>query len=71
MREKNMNRIRIHRVGQEFLRRVIDRRAPCGCFLTKEGHTWVAVDNTTGDAWTEDFSRKRQAVRWLRREFEV
>jgi len=66
-----MSRIRIHRVSRELLRRVIDRRTPCGCFLTKEGRTWVAVDNTTGDAWTEDFSRKRQAIRWLRHEFEV
>ena len=66
-----MSKIRIHRVGREFLRRVIDHRAPYGCFLAKEGHRWVAVDNTTGDAWTEEFSRKCQAVRWLRREFEV
>ena len=27
--------------------------------------------NTTGDAWTEEFSRKCQAVRWLRGKFEV
>ena len=25
----------------------------------------------TGDAWTEEFSRKRQAIRWLRGKFEV
>ena len=45
--------------------------APRGLFLAREGRTWVAVDNTTGDAWTEDFSRKRQAVRWLRGKFEI
>ena len=26
---------------------------------------------TTGDAWTEEFPRKRQAIRWLRGKFEV
>ena len=62
---------RIHRISPKQLNDVIERRTPLGLFLTKEGRTWVAVDNTTGDAWTEDFSRKHQAVRWLRGKFEV
>jgi len=64
-------KLKIQRVSSEFLGRVIEHRIPSGLFLTKEGHKWVAVDNTTGDAWTEEFSRKRQAVRWLRGKFEV
>lgn len=62
---------KIQRVSSAFLGRVIEHRTPSGLFLTKEGRKWVAVDNTTGDAWTEEFSRKRQAVRWLRGKFEV
>ena len=62
---------RIHRISPKQLTDVIERRTPLGLFLTKEGRTWVAVDNATGDAWTEDFSRKHQAVRWLRGKFEV
>ena len=62
---------KIHRVNPERLLCVIDFRTPLGLFLTKEGRKWVAVDNTTGDAWTEEFSRKRQAMRWLKGEFEV
>ena len=64
-------KLKIKRVSSEFLGRVIEQRIPSGLFLTKEGHKWVAVDNTTGDAWTEEFSWKRQAVRWLRGKFEV
>ena len=66
-----MSRIAIKRVSPERLLNVIDFRTPLGLFLTKEGRKWVAVDNSTGDAWTEEFSRKRQAVRWLRGKFEV
>lgn len=66
-----MNWIRIHRVRPKQVLNVIDCRTPLGLFLTKEGRTWVAVDNSTGDAWTEDFTRKRQAIRWLCGEFEV
>ena len=66
-----MSRIRIHRINPEQLLYVIDFRVPLGLYLTKEGHKWVAVDNSTGDAWTEEFPRKRQAVRWLKGKFEV
>lgn len=66
-----MSKPRIQRVSPKKLMDVIDHRTPLGLFLTKEGRTWVAVDNSTGDAWTEEFTRKRQAIRWLRGEFEV
>ena len=66
-----MSRPKIHRVSSKKLTDVIDRRTPLGLFLTKEGRKWVAVDNSTGDAWTEDFDHKRQAICWLRGEFEV
>lgn len=59
---------RIQRVSPEQLGDVIEHRVPLGLFLTKEGDWWVAVDNRDGDAWTEDFRRKRHAVRWLRDE---
>ena len=64
-------KLKIQRVSSGILGQVIDHRIPSGLFLTKEGRKWVAVDNTTGDAWTEEFSRKHQAVRWLRGKFEI
>ncbi|MCM1215471.1 MAG: hypothetical protein NC548_13240 [Lachnospiraceae bacterium] len=40
-------------------------------FLCKEDrHLWVAVDNTTGDRWTEEFRTKRNAIKWLKRKIE-
>ena len=61
----------IKRVSPKKLTDIIELRTPLGLFLTKEGRIWVAVDNTTEDAWTEEFSCKRQAVHWLRGKFEV
>jgi len=63
------NWVKIKHVSPDFLGKVIKNRTPFGHFLTKEGRKWVAVDNSTGDAWTEEFTRKRQAVRWLRGKF--
>ena len=66
-----MSRVKIQHASPDYLLKVIDQRIPLGLFLTKEDRKWVAVDNTTGDAWTEDFRWKYQAVRWLRGKFEV
>ena len=38
---------------------------PVGLFLYKGKTGWVAVDNSTGEAWTEVFKTKRTAVKWL------
>ena len=66
-----MARIKIQQVNPKRLRKMLCQHVPRGCFLAKEIGKWVAVDNSTGDAWTEEFSRKHQAVRWLRGKFEV
>lgn len=65
------NQVKIKRAKPEILDEIIESRTPNGHFLAKEGRKWVAVDNSTGDAWTEEFSSKRQAIRWLRGKFEV
>lgn len=69
--------VHIKRVSAKSLCEVIENRTPCGLFLAKEGHKWVAVDNSIGDAWTEEFPRKRSlapmavfsAFRFLREPF--
>ncbi len=65
-----MGRLKIKQVSSERLQDVILQYAPCGRFLARNGRKWIAVDNSTGDAWAEEFRWKRQAIRWLRGEFE-
>ena len=65
------NNPHIKRVPRRKIQKIIDSYQPHGCFLAKGGSRWIAVDNSTGDAWTEDFSSKHDAIRWLRGEFEV
>ena len=64
-------KIRIQRVPIWQIQNIIDYRHPNGYFLSQSGSQWVAVDNSTGDAWTEDFDSKYQAIHWLRGDFEV
>lgn len=66
-----MSKMKIQRVSPGQLREMLSGHTPRGLFLARDGYRWVAVDNSTCDEWTEEFSRKRQAVRWLHGEFEV
>ena len=66
-----MSKVRIRRVGLCFLLKVMRYCAPRGRFLANEGRQWIAVDNSTGEAWTAAFPKKHQAIRWLRSEFGV
>lgn len=49
------------------LKNIITNRFPKGLFLCREGARWVAVDNSTNDAWTEDFPTSFKAIQWLMR----
>ena len=54
-------------VTPNLLQSAIARRTPPGLYLGREGRRWVAVDNSTGEAWTEDFERIDAAICWLLR----
>lgn len=55
------------KVTPEAMSQVISEREPRGLFYRKAGRRiYVGVDNTTGDAWTEEFRSLRQCKRWLR-----
>lgn len=36
-----------------------------GLFWTKENTMFVGMDNTSGDAWVEEFETFRECINWL------
>ena len=40
-------------------------RAEPGLFLHKDGDSYVGIDNTTNDAWVEEFATRKECVDWL------
>ena len=60
-------------VNRDFIDRLINstgaKYEPIGKYLCEEEINgtiiWTAVDNGTGDAWTEEFGNRMMAVRWL------
>ena len=55
----------LKKVSGKELDAIIDTREPIGLFYCKDGRVWVAVDNSTGDAWTEEFVSESSARAWL------
>lgn len=41
------------------------RYEPLGLFYLEEREKFVGIDNSTGDAWTEEFPDKESCIRWL------
>ncbi|MGN2371727.1 hypothetical protein ACTFJW_17075 [Clostridium cagae] len=61
-----------HIVNQKYKRvsinkanRIINTREPKGLFWTKEGEWYTAIDNLTGDAWTENFQTRKECLDYL------
>ncbi len=63
--------MKIQIVDAGTITEVIETRQPLGLFLCRDSQRWVAVDNSTGDAWTEEFRWKFRAVQWLKGKFEM
>ena len=42
-----------------------DKYFPFGKFWLKEKNIYIGIDNSTGEAFTEEFKTKRQVLNWL------
>lgn len=61
----------IDTINPEKANQLIKTREPKGKFYfrhTKYPYNWIAIDNSTGDAWTEEFKNFHIMLRWLRGE---
>ena len=53
-------------IGKLEADRIIETYKPIGKYWLMDGLTYVAIDNSTGDAWTEGFPNQADAVAWLK-----
>ena len=57
--------VRCCRVSGEALNHIIEERKPEGMYFAASGNVWIAVDNNTGDAFTEEFPDLESALQWF------
>lgn len=55
----------IHRVYPAEATEIIEKREILGRFYERTIAGWTGIDNTTGDAWTEDFETLEECIDWL------
>lgn len=53
-------------VTREEASSIIETRKPLGLFYLEDGDIIVGIDNSTGDAWVEEFSSFELCENWLR-----
>ena len=58
-------------VDSQGAAKIIDNREPLGRFLHKDGGVFVGIDNSDGNAWTEEFKTEAECLLWLAGEMEV
>lgn len=57
---------KIEHIGQKQAGLIIANRQPYGMYILQDGVKYVAIDNTTGDCWVEEFTELKEAERWLK-----
>jgi hypothetical protein len=64
-REARAAQAGVKKIAKEEAAKVIGTRKPLGKFYLTQGRTIVAIDNTTGDAWTEEFKSFETFYHWI------
>jgi len=59
----------IQKIKPEMAAQIIDTREPLGYFYVLKNGVYVGIDNSNGQAWTEDFQNLYQCKRWLANEW--
>lgn len=52
-------------VSQKEAIEIIEHRGCRGMFVQESGNKIVGIDNSTGDAWTEEFDDLTECLKWL------
>lgn len=55
----------IETISNQKALEIIETRFPTGLFIAKDGEKYIAIDNMTADAWTEEFDSLYVANCWL------
>jgi hypothetical protein len=55
----------IKRVTNIEADKIIETRKPVGLFYVQTEKRTIGIDNSTGEAWTEEFETKEKCIEWL------
>lgn len=64
-----MSKNEITYVNAKMAEKIIETREPLGKFYIEDGDMYVGIDNSNGDAWTEEFKTLEGCQAWLKDEY--
>ena len=56
-------------ISQQTALQIIEHRYPLGNYIVVSGNKYIAIDNTIGEAYTEEFNRLNTAYKFLANPF--
>jgi len=56
---------KIKKIRPEQAESIIDTELPLGLFYALKAGVYIGIDNSDGQAWTEEFPNLRRCKRWL------
>lgn len=60
--------MQIEEITAERAEEIIEKYEPEGLFFFTENGKYIGIDNSTGDAWTEEFETLEECEKWLKGE---
>jgi len=63
--------MKVQILTEYHLKKVIDTFSPLGLFYAYIDWSWIWVDNSTADSWTEEFQSKQECLDWLLEEHPI
>lgn len=61
--------MKIKKISNKQGKKIIDSRKPLGAFYMIDNTIYIAIDNLTGDAWTNEFKTLSSCKKWLKKQF--
>lgn len=58
------NQDEITQITSDEAKEIIDKRVPLGKFYLIDGDKYIGIDNSSGDAWTEEFDSYEEMRDW-------
>ena len=59
--------MKVHDITHQEASQIIEKRLPRGLFIEEGKEKYIGIDNSTGDAWTEEFISRPACIAWLNR----
>ncbi|EKN67863.1 hypothetical protein P9E76_01615 [Schinkia azotoformans] len=56
----------INEITKDEANEIMDKYSPRGLYYFFDNGLYIGIDNSSGDAWVEEFKSKQECIDWLK-----